>query len=172
AEGFQHVQEKLAELWVSLETMRGLLRAAEADAAADEWGVVRPAWNPLDAARNLYPRLYPRMIEIVQQLGASGLVAMPTARDLEGPLADDIRRYYQAARADAFERVPLFKLAWDVAISAFAGRQVLYERFFFGDPVRMAGSLVAAHDAEIRGYAERVRELVRELRDEAFEADK
>jgi 4-hydroxyphenylacetate 3-monooxygenase len=172
AENFQHVQEKLAELWVTLETMRALLRAAEADAALDEWGVMRPAWNPLDAARNLYPRLYPRMIEIVQQLGASGLVAMPTEQDLKGPLADDIRRYYQAARADAFERVPLFKLAWDVAISAFAGRQVLYERFFFGDPVRMAGSLVAAHDAEIRGYAERVRELVLELRDEAFGSEK
>ena len=62
----------------------------------------------------------------------------------------------------------MFRLAWDVAISAFAGRQVLYERFFFGDPVRMAGSLVAAHDAEIRGYAERVRDLVHSLRDEAF----
>jgi 4-hydroxyphenylacetate 3-monooxygenase len=172
AEGFQHVQEKLAELWVTLETMRALLRAAEADAAPDEWGVVRPAWNPLDAARNLYPRLYPRMIEIIQQIGASGLVAMPTEQDLQGPLADDVRRYYQAARADAFERVPLFKLAWDTAISAFAGRQVLYERFFFGDPVRMAGSLVAAHGAEIRGYAERVRELVRDLRDEAFAAEK
>ncbi len=172
AEAFQHVQEKLAELWVALETMRALLRAAEADAALDEWGVVRPAWNPLDAARNLFPRLYPRMVEIIQQLGASGLVAMPTEQDLKGPLADDIRRYYQAARADAFERVPLFKLAWDVSISAFAGRQVLYERFFFGDPVRMAGSLVAAHDAEIRGYAERIRELVRELRDEAFASQK
>jgi 4-hydroxyphenylacetate 3-monooxygenase len=172
AERFQHVQEKLAELWVALETMRALLRAAEVDAAPDEWGIVRPAWNPLDAARNLYPRLYPRMIEIVQQLGASGLVAMPTEQALKGPLADDVWHYYQAARADAFERVPLFKLAWDVAISAFAGRQVLYERFFFGDPVRMAGSLVAAHDAEIRGYAERVRQLVREMRDEAFPSDK
>jgi 4-hydroxyphenylacetate 3-monooxygenase len=172
AEGFQHVQEKLAELWVTLETMRALLRAAEADAAPDEWGVVRPAWNPLDAARNLFPRFYPRMIEIVQQIGASGLVAMPTEQDLKGPLAEDIRRYYQAARADAFERVPLFRLAWDVAISAFAGRQVLYERFFFGDPVRMAGSLVAAHDAEIRGYADRVRALVRDLRDEALTPEK
>ncbi|HUQ53589.1 MAG TPA: 4-hydroxyphenylacetate 3-monooxygenase, oxygenase component [Gammaproteobacteria bacterium] len=168
AEGFQHVQEKLAELWVTLETMRALKRAAEADAVQDEWGVVRPAWNPLDAARNLFPRLYPRMIEILQQLGASGLVAMPTEQDLQGPLADDIRRYYQAARADAFERVPLFRLAWDTTISAFAGRQVLYERFFFGDPVRMAGSLLAAHDAEIRSYADRVRELVRGSRDEAF----
>jgi hypothetical protein len=49
---------------------------------------------------------------------------------------------------------------------------VLYERFFFGDPVRMAGALVAAHDAEIRGYAERVRELVRGMRDEAFALEK
>jgi 4-hydroxyphenylacetate 3-monooxygenase len=172
ADGFQHVQEKLAELWVTLETMRALLRAAEADAAPDEWGIVRPAWNPLDAARNLFPRLYPRMIEIIQQLGASGLVAMPTEQDLKGPLADDIRRYYQAARAEAFDRVPLFRLAWDVAVSAFGSRQVLYERFFFGDPVRMAGSLVTAHDDEIRGYAERVRELVRGLRDEAFASEK
>jgi 4-hydroxyphenylacetate 3-monooxygenase len=134
--------------------------------------VLRPAWNPLDAARNLFPRLYPRMIEIVQQIGASGLVAMPTEQDLGGPLAEDIRRYYQAARADAFERIPLFRLAWDTALSAFAGRQVLYERFFFGDPVRMAGALVTAHDAEIRRYAEQVRELVRSMRDEAFSAEK
>ena len=52
-EGFQHVQEKLAELWVNLETMKAFLRAAEADASLDEWGVCRPAWAPLDAARNL-----------------------------------------------------------------------------------------------------------------------
>jgi 4-hydroxyphenylacetate 3-monooxygenase len=172
AEKFEHVRQKLAELWVTLETMRALKRAAEADAALDEWGVMRPAWNPLDAARNLFPKLYPRMIEILQQLGASGLVAMPTQQDLQGPLADDIRRYYQAARADAFDRVPLFRLAWDATLSAFAGRQVLYERFFFGDPVRMASSLVSAHDAEIRGYADRVRELVRDMRDGALGPEK
>lgn len=166
AGAFQHVQEKLAEIWVTLETMRAFLRAAEADAAPDEFGVFRPAWNPLDAARNLFPRLYPRMIEILQQLGASGLVAMPTAADVTGPLADDIRRYYQAARADALERIPLFRLAWDAALSAFAGRQVLYERFFFGDPVRMAGALVTAHAAEIAGYADRVREVLRTTLDE------
>jgi 4-hydroxyphenylacetate 3-monooxygenase len=166
ADAFQHVQEKLAEIWVTLETMRAFLRAAEADAAPDEFGVFRPAWNPLDAARNLFPRLYPRMIEILQQLGASGLVAMPTAADVTGPLADDIRRYYQAARADALERIPLFRLAWDTALSAFAGRQVLYERFFFGDPVRMAGALVTTHSAEIRGLADRVREIIRTTLDE------
>ena len=170
AEGFQHIHEKLAELWVGLETMKAFLRAAEADAALDEWGVMRPAWNPLDAARNLFPRLYPRMVEIIQQIGASGLVAMPTEADLHGPLVEDIRRYYQAARAEAFDRVPLFRLAWDVALSAFGSRQVLYERFFFGDPVRMAGALVGSHNSEMQRYADQVREFVRLGRDEAFGA--
>jgi 4-hydroxyphenylacetate 3-monooxygenase len=170
AEGFQHIHEKLAELWVNMETMKAFLRAAEADAALDEWGVMRPAWNPLDAARNLFPRLYPRMVEIIQQIGASGLVAMPVEADLKGPLAADVKHYYQAARAEAFDRIPLFRLAWDASLSAFASRQVLYERFFFGDPVRMAGALLASHRSEILERAERVSNFVRQGRDEAFAA--
>src|SRR3989337_3091793 len=78
-EVFQHVQEKIAEIWINLETMKAFLRASEDGAEFDEFGVMRPAWDPLDAARNLYPRLYPRMVEIIQQLGANGLVAAPTA---------------------------------------------------------------------------------------------
>jgi 4-hydroxyphenylacetate 3-monooxygenase len=170
AEVFQHIQEKLAEIWVNLETMKAFLRAAEADAQLDEWGVMRPAWDPLDAARNLFPRLYPRMVEIIQQIGASGLVAMPTEQDLKGPLAGDIRKYYQAARAEAFDRIPLFRLAWDASLSAFASRQVLYERFFFGDPVRMAGALVTGHGAQIEQHAEKVRTFVRQNKEEAFAA--
>jgi 4-hydroxyphenylacetate 3-monooxygenase len=102
------------------------------------------------------------MVEIIQQIGASGLVAMPTEADLNGPLAQDIRKYYQSARAEAHERIPLFRLAWDASISAFAGRQVLYERFFFGDPVRMAGALVTGHSSQIQQYAEQVRAFVKE----------
>jgi 4-hydroxyphenylacetate 3-monooxygenase len=165
---FQHIQEKLAELWVNLEVMKACLRSAEADAALDEWGVMRPAWDPLDAARNLFPRTYPRMVEIIQQIGASGLVAMPTEADVKGPLAEDIKQYYQAARADALDRIPLFRLAWDTAVSAFGSRQVLYERFFFGDPVRMAGALVASHATQIQAEAEKVRAFVKEGRDEAL----
>ncbi len=165
-ESFQHIQEKIAEIWVNLETMKAFLRTSEADAALDEYGVMRPSWDPLDAARNLYPRLYPRMIEIIQQMGASGLVAMPTKADLEGPLAEELKNYFQAARADAHERIPLFRLAWDASVSAFASRQVLYERFFFGDPVRMAGALVSNHDRT--RSMDRIREFLARSRDEAF----
>jgi 4-hydroxyphenylacetate 3-monooxygenase len=44
--------------------------------------------------------------------------------------------------------VRLFRLAWDASASAFAGRQTLYEHYFFGDPVRMAGALLKATDRE------------------------
>jgi 4-hydroxyphenylacetate 3-monooxygenase len=37
---------------------------------------------------------------------------------------------------------------WDTCISAFAGRQALYEYYFFGDPARMAGAYVAGYDRE------------------------
>jgi len=98
------------------------LKASEADAQIDEYGVMRPAWDPLDAARNLYPRLYPRMIEIVQQMGASGLVAAPMEADVNGPMAEQIKNFFQAARAEAHERIPLFRLAWDTALSSFGAR--------------------------------------------------
>lgn len=145
-ERFQHVHEKMAEIWVNLETLKAFRYAAEAGAHNNAFGMLVPAWDPLDAARNLYPRLYPRMVEIIQQLGASGLVSMPSTISLNGPLAADIRRYYEAARMDAYDRIALYRLAWDTAISAFGGRQILYERFFFGDPAQMASRLFREKD--------------------------
>ncbi len=140
-----HVRDRLAEMIMTTETMRACLRAAEADAARDQWGAFVPARAPLDTARNLFPRLYPRMVEIIQLNSSSSLMATPSERDFEGPLAPMIEKYLGAA-ASPRDRVALYRLAWDVACSAFGGRQVLYERFFFGDPVRMASALVNATD--------------------------
>jgi 4-hydroxyphenylacetate 3-monooxygenase len=144
-DGFQHVQEKLAEIILTLETIKALLRAAEADAEIQPNGVAYPATMPLLTARNLYPRLYPRMIEILQLLGASGLMATPSEQDVVGPLSGDVERYFQAAKAGGGERVRLFRLAWDVACSSFGTRQLLYERFFSGDPVRQMTNLYLSY---------------------------
>ncbi|HLZ69123.1 MAG TPA: 4-hydroxyphenylacetate 3-monooxygenase, oxygenase component [Dehalococcoidia bacterium] len=157
-DGFQHVQEKVAEIITYLETMRACLRAGESDAALDEWGVLCPARAPLDIARNVFPKMYPRMIEILQLLGASGLMATPSEADLESPIGGDIERFYQAANAGGRERVRLFRLAWDAAVSSFGSRQVLYERFFFGDPVRNYSTLFATYDKE--PYKERIRRFL------------
>lgn len=147
-EPFQHVQEKAAEVMTYLETMKACLRAAEADAHLDQWGVMTPARMPLDVARNMFPRMYPRIVEIIQLLGASGLMATASAADFAGPNGADARRYLQAATADGEERVRLYRLAWDIACSGFGGRQELYERYFFGDPIRMMSALYFVYDKE------------------------
>jgi len=152
---FQHVQGKIAEIIYYLESMRAFARASEADAALNRWGVMTPAWPPLDAARNMFTWMYPKMIEILQLLGASGMMARPTEADLSSSLRPTIERYYQAAAASAVDRIKLFRLAWDVALSAFGSRQVLYERFFFGDPVRMQMATFGAYDRKV--YMDRVR---------------
>jgi 4-hydroxyphenylacetate 3-monooxygenase len=153
--GFQHVQADLAEIITTLETLRALNRAAEADAKANDYGVITPAWPPLNAARNLYPKLYQRFPEILRKLGASGLMATPTEADVIGPAAQDIDQYLQAATLTGRDRVRLFRLVWDACASAFAGRQALYEYYFFGDPVRMATAYQDSYDKA--PYADRVR---------------
>jgi 4-hydroxyphenylacetate 3-monooxygenase len=160
-EQFQHVQEKAADTIIALEQMRAFLRAAEADAAPDKWGVMTPAWWPLNAARNYYPKTYPKLVELLHLLSASGLMAIPTEADLaspdERPLLD---RFMQARSADAHDRIRLFRLAWDMSASAFGQRQVLYERFFFGDPVRMAGAVYQSYDKQ--PYIDRVKRFLEE----------
>ena len=155
---FQHVQADLAEIITTLETLRAFGRAAEVDAELDSFGVFTPAWPPLNAARNLYPKLYQRFPEILRKLGASGLMATPTEADIAGPAAADIGTYLQAATLTGAERVRLFRLIWDTCASAFAGRQALYEYYFFGNPVRMAGAYVASYDKT--PYTDRVREFL------------
>ncbi len=143
-----HIRERLAEMIMTTEVMRACLRAAEADAALDRWGEMVPARAPLDAARNLFPRLYPRLVEIIQLNSSSNLMAAPSEADFASSLMPEIERYFATAGAPARERVALYRLAWDVAGSSFGGRQTLYERFFFGDPVRMASALVDNTDLQ------------------------
>ena len=99
------VQGMVAEAMWTAETMRALLRTAEAEAAPDRWGTMTPSRTPLDTARNLFPRLYPRLVELVQLLGSSSLMATPCEADFGNALADDVRRYLQLAHADADDRV-------------------------------------------------------------------
>ncbi len=124
-------------MWIA-ESQRALLFSAEAQAHVDKWGNFIPLRRPLDTARNTMPRHYPRLVELVQLLGSSSLMATPCDADFHNDLRADVEQYFQVANLDARDRVALFRLAHDAAISGFAGRQCLYERFFFGPPQVMA----------------------------------
>jgi 4-hydroxyphenylacetate 3-monooxygenase oxygenase component len=143
-----HVQERLGEMVMHLETLRACLRAAEVDAFPSYNGIYTLAFGPTNAALRQFSRNYPRLVEILQLLGGSGFLMTPSAADMEGPMKDVIEQYYRGALQGGHERVKLFRLAWDVVGEAFGVRQVLFERFFLGDPTRAMASLYQRYDKE------------------------
>ncbi|MBI3859416.1 MAG: 4-hydroxyphenylacetate 3-monooxygenase, oxygenase component [Thaumarchaeota archaeon] len=164
ADQFPHVQEKVTEILLIAESMKAFLRSSEANAAVNRWGMMTPDYVPINSARNLWPRAAPTLAVVLKQIGASGLMAIPPEGILESEARADVDRYYQGKGVGAEERIKTFKLAWDVAGSSFGGRQELYERFFFGDPVRMASAYYAWYNKE--PYKERVRDFLRRERPE------
>lgn len=154
------VQGLLGELVENLEITKALLTQSEVNAKIDDWGVMLPDRVPLNVARNLFIKMYPRMAEIIQLLGSSSLMALPSEGDFDGPLAEVLDTYLDTDTATAQERVRLFRLAWDAACSSFAGRQVLYERYFQGDWMRNAALLLGIYNREplekqVRDFLER-----------------
>jgi 4-hydroxyphenylacetate 3-monooxygenase len=139
------VEERIGELMLTTQLTRACIRAAEADAKLDEWGVMCPDPLMAESPRNLFMNAYPRMIEIVQLLGSSSFMLTPSEADFKGPLRDDIEQYLATDTTPARERVKLFRLAWDLAGNAFGSRQVLYERFFASDPLTRARALASIY---------------------------
>ncbi len=154
-----HTEERIGELIMYTELMKACMRAAEADAALDEWGVMCPAQMPIETTRNLFMTAYPRMVEILQLLGSSSFMIIPSEADFSSPIAPAIEQYLATDSSTARDRVKLFRLAWDIALSAFGSRQVLYERFFASDPLTRARALNAAFPKE--EVVTRVREFLR-----------
>ncbi|MFC4798268.1 4-hydroxyphenylacetate 3-monooxygenase, oxygenase component [Neobacillus sp. GCM10023253] len=156
--GYQHIQEKLSEIIIGLETMRALLLKSEEEAELDEWGYMRPSLIPLKVASNVFPKIYPRFSEIIQLIGASGMVTLPTEKDFNSPIKQDLESYLQGSRKNAEDRVKLFRLAWDLTMSSFGTRQTQYERYFFGDPVRLSSGLYQTYPKE--EYCKRIKDLL------------
>ncbi|HEY8290172.1 MAG TPA: 4-hydroxyphenylacetate 3-monooxygenase, oxygenase component [Acetobacteraceae bacterium] len=140
-----HSEERIGELIMYTELMKACMRAAEADAELDEWGVMCPASLPAETTRNLFMTAYPRMAEILQLLGSSSLMILPTEADFHTPLAPQMEQYLATDNSGARDRVKLFHLAWDIACSSFGSRQVLYERFFASDPLTRARALASIY---------------------------
>jgi len=73
-------------------------------------------------------------------------VATPSEADFSNEVLADVEKYFQLANKDSRDRVALYRLAHDVAVSGFGSRQTLYERFFFGPPALMASAYYDVYD--------------------------
>jgi 4-hydroxyphenylacetate 3-monooxygenase len=144
--GFTHIQEKMAEIIDTIETVRSYLRAAEADAGPWEGEGIALAPEPCVAMRHTWPDAFARVVAIMQQLAAGGLMLTPTEDDMTGELAPIAEKYFQGANIGARERVRLFRLLWDLIGTQFGSRSTLYERYFNGDVVRLRQARFANYD--------------------------
>ncbi|WP_413365880.1 4-hydroxyphenylacetate 3-hydroxylase family protein [Lysinibacillus sp. 3P01SB] len=135
---YLNVQRDLGELVQSVEVVRALLRTAEREYTITERGEARLNPDALETIRGMMPEMYPRAVEVMQTIGAGGLLMMPTEADFLNPeLRLSIDRHYGGREGiDAELRMKIFKLAWDLCGEAFGMRALQYERYYTGDPIR------------------------------------
>ena len=155
------VQVKLAEMISMTEFVRSCRITAEHDAHETEFGTWVGGIRPLQTWQTFFFEMYNRQCEIITTLGAGGLVAVPSFAEIAGDLKEDVEKYFQVANADAPGRIKLMRLAYDSALSSFAGRQRLYEQYYTGDPMRTQAALFNSYDKDT--HIERVWTMLDEL---------
>ena len=130
-------------------------------------GVMTPAAMPLWTVRMMFPKMFVRACEIIQTLGAGGLVAVPSYAELARPgggRRGDLlpggqrRRARPGSSCSASPSTPRCRRS--------PGRQQLYERYYSGDPVRLAGTLYALYDRD--SYMQRIWDLLDDLETRQF----
>jgi 4-hydroxyphenylacetate 3-monooxygenase len=141
---FFQIEAKLGEIATMIEQTRSCIVAAECQAREyEDTGYVVPDENSLSAVTSSFPDMYPRIIEIIRDIGGSGLIGVPAWEDLEteNPLGGDVETYFRGKDMDARERMGIQKLAFELAIGGMGGREELYERFYTGGPMRVKSNM-------------------------------
>jgi 4-hydroxyphenylacetate 3-monooxygenase len=143
-----HVQSKLGEISATIESIRGSIIAAEAEAyqfPGTDYMIPEP--RHLFSVTTTFPDLYPRILEIIRDLGGSGLIGVPAWEDLEaeGDLGRDVSNYFRGKDENAQKRLGAQKLAYGLAVDGLGGREELYERFYTGGPMRVKSNMYKNH---------------------------
>ncbi len=75
-----------------------------------------------------------QIVDVLRELCGGGVFQMPADISVmqDDDLANQFTQYFQTPQSDALTRMKLFKLAWDVVGSEFAGRHQQYEKFYAG----------------------------------------
>ena len=92
-----------------------------------------------------------KLVDTLRELCGGGVFQMPASSDvmLDADLGALFQQYWQTPQLDALDRMKLFKLAWDMVGSEFAGRHQQYEKFYAG-----AGFVVSDYSNRVAPWAE------------------
>ena len=84
----------------------------------------------------------------MQHILAGGLMYQPANETIfDSPVRGDIEKYFRGADVSAYDKIKIFKIASDIAVSDFGSRHELYERYYAGDPLFLrAGTQYKGYD--------------------------
>ena len=124
--------DALAELAALAGGVEAHVLAAEHGARADRNGVMVPDKRFLYGAMSRQAELYPRALHLLRELTSSQAIDLPSSvAAMDHP---DLVDHATSPGVDADQRVKLYRLAWDLIGSEFAGRHLQYEMFYAGAP--------------------------------------
>ncbi len=124
--------DALAELAALAGSVEAHVLAAEHGATVDTNGVMVPDKRFLYGAMSRQAELYPRALHLLRELTSSQVIDLPSSvAALDHP---DLIDHASSPGIDADERVKLYRLAWDLLGTEFAGRHLQYEMFYAGAP--------------------------------------
>ena len=86
------------------------------------------------AALNWCTESHSAIIDALRELVGGGVFQMPADASVmhDARLRELFEKYWQTPQLAALERMKLYKLAWDLIGSEFAGRHLQYEKFYAG----------------------------------------
>ena len=129
------VRETLGRLAALEATIGGLVNGQIE--AWESWpdGFATPNRRVMYAALNWCQEHHTEIIDVLRTFLGGAPLQLPASIDvLEDPdLKDRFERWWKTPSIGAVDRYKLYKLAWDLAGSEFAGRHMLYEKFYAGN---------------------------------------
>jgi 4-hydroxyphenylacetate 3-monooxygenase len=131
------VRETLGRLAALEATIGGLVHGQIE--AWEQWpdGFATPNRRIMYGALNWCQEHHTEIIDTLRTLLGGVPMVMPASIDVvtDDKLRDRFERWWQTPSIAAVERYKLYKLAWDLVGSEFAGRHMLYEKFYAGNSI-------------------------------------
>jgi len=131
------VRETLGRLAALEATVGGLVNGQIE--AYEPWpdGYATPNRRIMYATLNWCQEHHTEIIDALRTLAGAAPLQMPASIDLvaDPELKDRFERWWGTSSMPALDRLKLYKLVWDLIGSEFAGRHMLYERFYAGNSI-------------------------------------
>ena len=128
------VQSTLGNLAAQLGALEGMIRGQIHDCEDMPGGYVTVNRRFMYAALHWCTNNHSAICDIVRELMGGGPIQMPADSSVMGDaeLYKKFETYWSLPDQSAKDRMKLFRLAWDVLGTEFAGRHMLYEKFYAG----------------------------------------